>query len=261
MSLCDSIDTLAMAYLDDELAPEERRELEHHTVDCASCKAHIDAERSELAMVRGALTAPRAPDLLRAKVGRALDGEDRAQRAQWTRYLLPGSSIAAAAAAIAVFVAVHPAGPQVSTVATDAVRQQARTLPLEVQGASTGAWLRQHFEPTMEVPQFHEPTSRVIGARLLPHGINGHDAARIEYQLDFGAGPFTLTAIMVRDVRDDDLADGDEVRIGDRKLHVVDIDGRTGVTFIDANHIGYLFISPELSENDLINLVAHTEFQ
>jgi len=27
MSLCESIDTLSMAFLDDELAPEERREL------------------------------------------------------------------------------------------------------------------------------------------------------------------------------------------------------------------------------------------
>ena len=47
MSLCASIDTLSMAYLDDELAAEERRELELHLVDCASCKQHLDGERTD----------------------------------------------------------------------------------------------------------------------------------------------------------------------------------------------------------------------
>ena len=37
MRLCDSIDTLAMAYLDDELATEERHELETHLLDCTAC--------------------------------------------------------------------------------------------------------------------------------------------------------------------------------------------------------------------------------
>ena len=41
MSLCESIDTLAMAYLDDELASEERRELETHLHDCNACRAEV----------------------------------------------------------------------------------------------------------------------------------------------------------------------------------------------------------------------------
>jgi len=36
MSLCESIDTLAMAYLDDELAAEERHELEAHLTECTA---------------------------------------------------------------------------------------------------------------------------------------------------------------------------------------------------------------------------------
>ena len=45
-NLCHSIDTLSMAYLDDELAAEERRELELHLGECASCRGHLDGERS-----------------------------------------------------------------------------------------------------------------------------------------------------------------------------------------------------------------------
>ena len=46
MSLCESIDTLAMAYLDDELASEERRELDTHLTECVSCRAEIDGARA-----------------------------------------------------------------------------------------------------------------------------------------------------------------------------------------------------------------------
>ena len=85
MSLCESIDTLAMAYLDDELAGEERHELEAHLTECAACRAHLDGERIDQQLLRRALVAPPAPDLLRAKIGRALDAEDRAALRRWTQ--------------------------------------------------------------------------------------------------------------------------------------------------------------------------------
>src|SRR6185436_19937339 len=98
MSLCNSIDTLAMAFLDDELAAEERRELELHLLDCASCRQHVDGERADISLVR------------KARIARALDGEDaeaaRRERRRWSQWLLPGTAIAAAAAAILLFVGV-----------------------------------------------------------------------------------------------------------------------------------------------------------
>src|SRR4051794_14024113 len=110
MSLCSSIDTLSMAFLDDELAGEERRELELHLLECAACRAHVDAERSDLALVRGALVAPPASDLFKKRIARALDAEDaqtqQAERRRFSRYLLPGGAMMAAAAALVVFVAV-----------------------------------------------------------------------------------------------------------------------------------------------------------
>src|SRR4051794_28931741 len=132
MSLCESIDTLAMAYLDDELAAEERHELEAHMTECTACRSQLDGERAEHVMLRTALVAPPASDLLRAKIGRALDGEDRAARRRWAQYLLPGSAMLAAAAAIAVFVSVKPVDDhQVGPVARAAVRQQLRQLPMQ----------------------------------------------------------------------------------------------------------------------------------
>src|ERR1041385_8267360 len=120
MSLCESIDTLSMAYLDDELATEERRELELHLTECAACRAHVGSERADHVLIARALAAPPASELLRAKIARSLDAEDKTRRRQWLQYALPGSAIVAAAAAIAVFVGVKPATEhEVGTVARE----------------------------------------------------------------------------------------------------------------------------------------------
>ena len=104
MNLCESIDTLAMAYLDDELAAEERRELESHLTGCGSCRAHLDDERAEHALVVRALAAPPAPDrcaLESPSRSTVKMPSSRTQRAPaWTRWMLPGVAIAGAAAAI-----------------------------------------------------------------------------------------------------------------------------------------------------------------
>lgn len=260
MSLCDSIDTLAMAYLDDELAPEERRELELHLTECGGCRGHLDAERADHELIQGALVAPRAPELLRARLARSFDAEDRvvatAERRRWTRWLLPGSSIVAAAAAIAVFVAVHPAADQPGPVVQEAQRQAERALPLEVQGASTGPWLR-HYLPGMRVPQFTEPGIELTGARLT--AINGHDAALLAYKIDDGSGPFLLTALVVRDCKGDELAVGDEVDVGNRTLHVWQQGGQMWVSYVGPDHIGYAFMAPSLTADDLVRLVVSSD--
>ncbi|HEY1553788.1 MAG TPA: zf-HC2 domain-containing protein [Kofleriaceae bacterium] len=260
MSLCQSIETLSMAFLDDELAAEERRELELHLTECTSCRGHLDGERAEHELLARALVAPPAPDLLRARLGRALDAEDaaavRAERRRWTAWLLPGSSMLAGVAAIAVFIGVlTPTRDHRGAVVKEAVRQQVRTLPLEVQGPRTGQWLEQNA--SLELPKVREAGSQPIGARLLPRGVNGHDAALVQYQLELGGRPYVLSVVMIRDVRDGDLSDGDEVDVNGHVLHVVDQDGLTAVTAIDpASHVGYAFMAPDLTANELLYVVG-----
>ncbi|HUJ63173.1 MAG TPA: zf-HC2 domain-containing protein [Kofleriaceae bacterium] len=262
MTICESIDTLAMAYLDDELAGEERRELELHLTECTGCRARFDDERAEHAMIERVLAAPPAPDLLRARIGRALDSEDaahdRAARARRSRWVLPGASILAAVAAIAVFVGVRPVHERdPGAVAAEAIHQQMRNLPLEVRGPNTGPWLRANFEPNVEPPQVEEPGTQLVGARLLPHGINGHDGAMLAYQINLNGSPFVLSVLIVRDVRDDEMADGDAVQVNGRTMHVVQADGQVMVTVV-AKHMGYMFMAPELSTNELVWLVGRT---
>jgi len=264
MSLCQSIDTLAMAFLDDELAAEERRELELHLLDCASCRHHVEGERSDLELVRKALVAPPAPALLKARIARALDAEDaaatRSVRRRWSQWVLPGSAMLAAAAAIMVFVGVGtPDARDGSAVTLDVAKQQIHALPLEVQGASTGPWLRQNFAP-VEPPQFTEPGIALLGARLLPNGIANHDAALLQYLVTIDANRVTLTAVVLKDFRGDELSGGQAYQIGDLVLRVHDANGMPVVSYTDlVNHVGYVFASQRLTADELIRLVVSTD--
>lgn len=262
MSLCKSIDTLSMAYLDDELAAEERHELEAHLTECATCRAHLEQERSDVAMVRRSLVAPPASDLLRSRIARALDNEDRAetktQRRRWFQYVLPGSAMVAAAAAMLMFVGVQQESRKPSASINSAAKVSKRSLPLEVQGASTGPWLRANFAP-VEPPQFSEPSAQLMGGRLLPGGIDGRDAAMIAYNVDLGGKTVLLTVLVVRDLRDGEWNEGKTVRVNNRTMHVMQADdGNEMVSYVDSNHFGYLFLAPELTAEQLVRLVALT---
>jgi anti-sigma factor RsiW len=257
MILCESIDTLAMAYLDDELAAEERRELELHLTECTTCRAHLDAERAEHALLRKALVAPPASDLLRTKIARALDAEDRvaarAERKRWSSWLLPGSAVTAAAAAIVVFVGMRPPSPHVGSVASEAARQQSRTLPLDVQGASTAPWVKEHFAPEFIPPVFLGTGLSLKGSRLT--AVYGHDAVLLAYQAD----SFALTALVVRDVGDDDLGEGSEFQLGNRTLHVIQAKDRVAISYVAPDHTGYMFFAPELTVDELLQIVVASD--
>ena len=262
-SLCESIEPTAMMYLDDELAPEERRELELHLVECEGCRATLDGQRADLEMMRKALAPPPAPDVVKARIARALDREDAqastAARGRWTRWLLPGSALAAAAATRGRSVSRSPlpTNSAIAAVAHEVVRQQTRLLPLEVQGAGTGPWLKQHFA-AIEPPQFTEPGIQLIGARAT--AVQGHDAAMLRYLVSVGPNRVTLTVVLISDLRGDELQGGQEVQVGRLKLHVYDADGQPAVTYVDENRIGYVFTSERMSASELLSLVVRSDF-
>ncbi len=265
MSLCQSIDTLAMSYLDDELAAKERHELEAHLTECTSCRAHLDSERADYSLIKRSLVISPAPDLLRAKLVRALDHADaeqaKEQRRRWYQYLLPGSAMVVGVAAIAMFLGMQTEPRHVAaTVAQQATKHGTRTLPLEVQGANTGQWLHQHFA-SIEPPHFNEvPDTELLGARLLPGAINGHDAAALSYQIRRGGDPFILSLLVVRDLGDAEMREGTPMRVNDRTVYVLEsLQGQAVVSYVDRNNMGYMFMAPELSVNELVWLVSRTD--
>ena len=272
--LCQNIDALAMAFLDDELVPEERRELELHTLHCARCRDHLEAERSELTVVRRMLAPPAMPDVVKARLALALDAEDgdaaRRDRARAiartgsvvSRWLLPGSAMIAAAAAVVVAFVVVRSSDQADrssgAMANEVVRQQTRTMPLEVQGAGTGPWLRENFAP-IEPPQFRASPLDIhlLGARLTV--VSNHNAAELRYLVTSGKNQFTLAAVVIDDLRNDELLGGTPVKFGDRTIHVHNANGRPAVTYVDEHQMGYAFASERLTAQELLELVIASD--
>jgi len=264
MSLCKSIDTMSMAYLDDELATEERHELEAHLTECTECRARIESDRADMSFIKRSLVVPPPSDMFRARLNRALDAEEasaaKEQRRRWYQYVLPGSAMVAAAAAMILFVGMQAAPEHVATgVAQQATKHGTRALPLEVQGASTGPWLQQHFA-SVEVPHFVDPGTQLLGARLLPGAINGHDAAALSYQMAKAGNPYILSILVVRDLGKDEMRDGTPMRVNDRTVYVLESpDGQPVVSYVDRNHMGYMFMAPDLTVNELVWLVSRTD--
>lgn len=262
MSLCTSIDTISMAYLDDELAGEERRELELHILDCAACRAHVESERADLAMLRGNLVAPPAPDLLHARVARMLDAEDKKvaseqRHRRWSSYALPAGAAAVGVLALVSFLAIQPGSGtrRVDPVENEVVRQHKRSMPLEVQGVSTQPWLQHHFMADLEVPQFQSGV-RLVGARLT--AVEGHDAALLMYEATDQGARFGLSALVIRDIHDGELTGGTEVQVGNRSLRVTDDDGVSTVTYVAPGGMGYAFLSDRVTPDELLHLVVQT---
>ncbi len=267
MSLCESIDTLAMAYLDGELANEERHELDMHLTECTSCRVGIDGARADQSLIQTALVAPRVTDTMRMRMVKALDEADKVtsieivkkQRRKFSQFVLPGSAILAAAAAIAVFVGVNVKSgtqPVAGSIARAGVRQQTRALPLEVEGPRTGNWVRQFA--SVNPPQVSQTGSQLLGARMLPNGVNGHDGTLLSYDIVVNSQHVVMSVLVIQDVRPDELSEGEEIDVNGRTVRVIKSDGHTAVTTLDADHRGYMFMSDELSLEDLIALVGRT---
>ncbi|MBP9087694.1 MAG: zf-HC2 domain-containing protein [Kofleriaceae bacterium] len=254
--LCHSIDTLAMAYLDHELAPEEQRELELHMHACKACEAHVGSERLQLQGLRSALAAPPASDLFRAAMVRSLDATDQAAQrharsASWQRWMLPGAAMAVAAAALLFFFANRPV-EQDTALAQDAVRQQLRPAPLEVSGPATTPWLREHFESSVAPPSFARAT--LIGARLT--SVAGRDAAQLFYEVrGEGTARFQLTAFVVQGVTGTDLPPGQDVKANRHLLRVSVAAGYPSVSFVEGG-AAYIFVARDLSLDALLDVVT-----
>lgn len=258
--LCDSIDTLAMSYLDDELAEEELRDFELHLHDCGGCKDRVDRDRASTAELRRRLAAPPAPDLLRARLTRALDAEDAAasramRRQRVDRWVLPGAASVAAVAALAVFVVNRP-GDSAGALAQEAVRQNTRSAPLEVQGASTEAWVRRYYRPDVTPPRFDDGSVQLAGARLT--SIDGRDAAQFFYQLVTPERSYDIKALTF-DAHGVDWGAMQQVDVDGALLRVEREAGNNLVIFVDGEGFAYAFTSRDLPLDQLAGLVVHSD--
>lgn len=255
--VCNSIDTLSMSYLDDELAPEEKRELELHLLDCSSCRDHLHEERQEVELLRQRLAVPAAPDLVRAKVMRLLDKEDAQTsrsllKERAGRWLLPGASIATAAAALLVFAfAGTPSGDKDGALPfAKVVSQPPATLMVRGE-APTETWLQTQIAGTV-APRFDGID--LVGGDTVE--VDGRLMAKLVYEVRTNsARSFQLEGYLFR-VRAGELTSGSPVECGGHHLHLNQIGDQPVVTYIDENDVGYIFSSKDLSVRAMVGLVC-----
>jgi anti-sigma factor RsiW len=257
--VCDSIDTLSMSYLDEELAPEEKRELELHLLECSSCRDHVQEARQEIGMLRQRLSAFPMPDLVRAKVTHSLDREDaqvrrKLYRERLSRWALPGTSIVAAAAALLVFVFL-PSQQGTRSLSTVVASRQAQ--PFQITGAATGPWLEQQIAGTV-APSF-DPGVELMGGSVSQ--VDARTVAHLVYEVGTtGRQRFQLEAFLF-------AAHSIELNVGravatdsGRVLYVSSLDdGRPAITYVDEKGVGYVFISSDFSQRALLFLVLTSE--
>jgi anti-sigma factor RsiW len=250
--LCDSIDTLAMALYDGELAGDELRDLELHLTECAACREHTDREGAAISGIRRKLAPPPTPDLLRARVMRALDAEDKATRRPLSAWLLPGAAVVAAVAALALFVSARNPSPARSVTDTVAMTTT-RSRPLEVEGAATNQWVQRNFDPSVALPTFASARVDQWGARL--SDVFDREAVVLYLRVTTPEGYSPDVQVTIFDARGLQL-DGRRMEINGRALLVGVSRGRSVVTYRDGRDHAYVFTSSQLSPDDLLDLVG-----
>jgi len=254
-AVCRNIDTLAMTYLDGELEGEDLRELELHLLTCGACRTRVDERAVVLGTVRRALVAPPAPDLLRARVLRALDEEDRAQRRGLSGWLLPGGAMVAAVAALVVFVSFRGSPPE-RAVERDVIREQQAVRPPEVEGPITVAWAQEHYDQRVVVPTFGDARVQLRGARL--DDLRDRPALQLFYRATTPAGLSLDLRALVFDARGLPLG-GQRVRVGDLALRVGVYEGISVVSYVDPAGRAYVFTTLQLRPGDLATLVGNSD--
>jgi hypothetical protein len=82
----------------------------------------------------------------------------------------------------------------------------------------------------------------------------------LQYLVSVGPNRLTFTAVVLKDLRGDELSGGQAYQVGDLILRVHDANGMPAVTYVDPNdHVGYVFASERLTAEELIRLVVSTD--
>ncbi len=250
--LCDSIETLAMALHDGELAGDELRDLELHLPECASCREHTAREGAAMSSLRRKLAPPPTPELLRPRVMRALDAEDRAARRPITTWLLPAVATIAAVAALAVFVGARAPVPT-SSIESAVARSTTRSRPLEVEGAATDQWVQRNYDPSVSLPTFATARVDQWGARLAD--VYDRDAVQLYYRVTTPEGFARDVQVTIFDAHGLQLG-GRRAQVNGRVLLFGVYSGRSVVTYRDGRDRAYLFTSSQLGSSELLDLVG-----
>jgi anti-sigma factor RsiW len=167
------------AYFDGEFDAVGAAGIEQHLQQCAHCRSTVAEFGQSRAALRENLTDYRAPDALRARLGRALDRESgpagrRPTRSRWPGWqfwlggLSGGGLVGAMAAVFAFMVWIPTMNPIAGDLLAAHVRSLMSSHPIDVVSTdrhTVKPWFAGHADVSPVVADFDDQGYRLIGGR------------------------------------------------------------------------------------------------
>ncbi len=241
---CDDIRERLALYLDNELQGDDRAAFEAHAQSCESCASFVDKERAFLNAIRGSGPLHTAPETLKTKVARILNGPAQATRSRSRLcWILP---VAAALLVLLLPIAIwrvvrqpyRPENGKPSPFALMASESHLRhirgQLPLEIESSDPqqiSDWFANKVGFNVKLPSYQESSGQEIlyaleGARLV--GFQNDYAAYVSYHMKDRPISLVITSELLAQP-----AGGEEIASRGLRFHFNSIDGLKVITWSD----------------------------
>jgi anti-sigma factor RsiW len=178
------------AYIDDELMPDERSDMQAHLASCVDCRREHDVLAATSRTLKEGLVRHRAPDVLKARIRSALAQPTAFDRPlplpqrSWVRLAAAGVMIAAASSALTFGAMERPAAQHAATadVLTSHIRSLMPGHLLDI--ASTDQhnvkpWFNGRLDLSPSVPRLDSIGFPLLGGRI--DYVSGRSVAAVVY--------------------------------------------------------------------------------
>jgi anti-sigma factor (TIGR02949 family) len=247
---CAEADTFLHAYVDGELAGDDRHAFEAHLQTCEQCTQASRFQARFKAAVRGHLPRPALPVGLRSRIQGALAAAGAPRRLwPWQSHPRAFTVAAAAAAALLLYAGNLQRTPR-SPVLEQAVSTFHHDLPLDVLSescAKVSDWFRGKVDFALQ-PAGVDSGTRCQGGRLI--NVRDRLGAYVVYQVPAGH----RLGVMVAPSDSEPLAGTRQRVLHGRRVYVDQQRGVSTVTFREPSGLDYVFTA-DLDEDALANWV------
>src|SRR5258705_9328542 len=194
---CNLVKSKVFPYVDGELPPATREEMETHLVGCQACRSLVERELASREACTASLEPEQAPERVRVAVTESLArlverDQARRRRGQMRRVGLVAAMVACVSPGAAGGTAIqsHLQGrTRMADFAVAAVEQHQKLarnlLPADVSGVSpkgAEAWFKQRLGFNMNLPELPSEGLTFLGGRI--SHVRDIEAAALEYELE-----------------------------------------------------------------------------
>ena len=246
---CPDVQKFIHAFLDGEFDEREQVRVRAHLQTCKQCRTMAQFEERLRQRLRQEQPKVVAPPELRARIRRALDDAEprEAWANRWLWKLIPAGVAAALLAGVVVSGRLEQSNED--GVVRESLAWHRQAVPMDVAGPGleqVRRFLSDKVEFAVRPPEFKEPKTRLVGARL--SNLGAHRAAYLRYQVGL-----QRVSVFIFDPATVSLH-GHAVRMGDHQGYLV-TRGGYNVVMYTVGGTGYA-VASDMERSQLIRLVS-----